>query len=82
MLLTPLDRVVNRFDMALQTLAENPADTDRENTAHRDQRVLLFETFVAQGGNPSVRPPGQIQCRSRRTVVDVYAEVGSPTRPP
>lgn len=38
-LLTLLDRVVNQADMALQTLAENPADTDRENMTDTRQRL-------------------------------------------
>lgn len=73
-LLTLLDRVVNQADMALQTLAENPADTDRENMWRTGINVF-FETFVAQGGNLSRSGRQGNQCRSRRTVVDVYAEV-------
>lgn len=63
-LLTLLDRVVNQADMALQTLAENPADTDRENMWRTGINVF-FETF---GSHKAVTRAGQA---ARATSVEV-----------
>ncbi len=68
--LTLLDRV------NYQTYFPRPPPRIPPTPTARTWRACSSETFRSQTVTRAVRPPGQ-QCRSRRTVVDVYAEVVS-----